>query len=147
LPCILYTSIWRKSPVAKTPPILKPHKFKQNALNNLPHVNYEQVMNLKFSIIKELYFLQKDTFLNDTKYFEFFDLNRHWLVPYAAFCYLRDKYKTADFQQWKTHSRFDEDAIQALASPTNKHYDNIALILFYTIPPSSAIKGSNCLCT
>ena len=115
---------------SKNASILKPHKFKQNALNNLPHVNYEQAMNLKFSIIKELYVLQKDAFLNDTKYFEFFDLNRHWLVPYAAFCYLRDKYKTADFQQWKTHSRFDEDAIQALASPTNKHYDNIALYYF-----------------
>ena len=64
-------------------------------MNNLPDVDYEQVMNLKFVALNELYALQKEEFLNDPKYFEFFDLNRHWLVPYAAFCYLRDKNGTA----------------------------------------------------
>ncbi len=76
---------------------------------------------------RELYNAQKDAFKNDTKYFEFFELNRHWLVPYAAFCYLRDKYNTADYSKWKTQSVFNEEAIQRLASPAQKHYDSIAL--------------------
>ncbi len=110
--------------------VINPLKKRQAELNGLPDVDYEEVMRLKFTVIKELYALQKDEFLNDTKYFEFFDLNRHWLVPYAAFCYLRDKYKTADYNKWKSHSNFDEAAVQELASPLQKHYDSIALHYF-----------------
>jgi 4-alpha-glucanotransferase len=115
---------------SKNAAVIKPLKTKQAELNNLPDVDYEEVMRLKFTVIKELYALRKDEFLNDTKYFEFFDLNRHWLVPYAVFCYLRDKYKTADYNRWDSHCEFNEAAIQELASPTQKHYDSIALHYF-----------------
>ncbi|MCW3091328.1 MAG: 4-alpha-glucanotransferase [Ferruginibacter sp.] len=115
---------------SKNAAVLKPLKKKQAELNNLPDIDYEAVMNVKFSVAGELYNLQKKEVLNNTRYFEFFDLNRHWLVPYAVFCYLRDKYKTADYTQWKLQSRFDESAIQALASPTEKHYDSIAIHYF-----------------
>ncbi|MEO6550776.1 MAG: 4-alpha-glucanotransferase [Ferruginibacter sp.] len=107
--------------------VLDPLKKQRIELNNLPEVDYETVINIKFSVAKKLYELQKDEFLNSTHYFEFFDLNRHWLVPYAVFCFLRDKYKTADYTKWKLHSEFDESAIQALASPSEEHYDSIAL--------------------
>lgn len=110
--------------------LLKKLKLKQEALNALPEVDYEQVMNIKFTAIKEIFEVQKAAFKDDTAYFEFFELNRHWLVPYAAFCYLRDKYNTADYSKWKTHSIFNEAAIQRLASPTQKHYDSIALHYF-----------------
>ncbi|MEP7144566.1 MAG: 4-alpha-glucanotransferase [Ferruginibacter sp.] len=115
---------------SKNEAIIKPLNKKRTELNNLPDIDYVQVMNLKFSVARELYTLQKEEFLNDTKYFEFFELNRHWLVPYAAFCYLRDKYKTADYNQWKSQKVFDEAAIQRLASPTQKHYDSVALHYF-----------------
>lgn len=115
---------------SKNAAIIKPLKEKQRELNNLKDVDYEQVMKIKFAVIKELFHLQKTDFLNDIKFFEFFDLNRHWLVPYAAFCYLRDKYHTADYNQWKTQSKFDEASIQRLASPTQKHYDSIAFHYF-----------------
>jgi 4-alpha-glucanotransferase len=99
----------------------------QAKLNALPEVDYEEVMKLKFGVIKQLFSLQKEAFKNDPAYFEFFELNRHWLVPYAAFCHLRDKYNTADYSKWKTQAVFDEAAIQRLASPGQKHYDSIAL--------------------
>ncbi len=102
-------------------------KEKQTALNEMVEVDYEEVMKLKFTVIKQLFNQQKEAFKNDPAYFEFFELNRHWLVPYAAFCHLRDKYNTADYSKWKTQAVFDEAAIQRLASPGQKHYDSIAL--------------------
>ncbi len=63
-------------------------------------------------------------------YFEFFEFNRHWLVPYAAFSYLRDKYKTSDFNKWKKHNVYDESEIQKLVSPSKTHYDEIAFFYF-----------------
>jgi len=114
----------------KKSPLIKKWKEKQQELNAAVDVDYEAVLNFKYAAIKELYELQKTTFKDDTKYFEFFELNRHWLVPYAAFCYLRDKYKTSDYNQWKTNSVYNEDAVQKLVAPTQKHYDSIALHYF-----------------
>ncbi|WP_462219562.1 4-alpha-glucanotransferase [Ferruginibacter sp.] len=110
--------------------IIKPLKKKQQQLNALPEVDYDNVIKFKQSAIKEIYTHQKDIFRNDTAYFDFFELNRHWLVPYAAFCFLRDKYNTSEFSKWKSNSSYDENAIQRLVSPSQKHYDDIAVHYF-----------------
>jgi 4-alpha-glucanotransferase len=109
---------------------LQPVMKNQQQLNELPFLDYEQVMQLKNNAIKKLYKAQKNIFNEDLKYFDFFDLNRQWLVPYAAFCYLRDKNKTAEFTSWKTNSVYDEEEIQELVSPHNKQYDEIAVHYF-----------------
>jgi 4-alpha-glucanotransferase len=110
--------------------IVKTLEAERLRLNELPEVEYEAVNKLKFDTVRKLYKLQKATFRDDTKYFEFFDLNRHWLVPYAVFCYLRDAYKTSDYTQWPEHAVYNEEAIQQLADPTQPHYDEIALHYF-----------------
>lgn len=103
---------------------------KQKQLNQLPVVDYEQVMKFKMSALRELYDLQKDNFKDDVQYFEFFEMNRHWLVPYAAYSYLKEKYKTADYTQWKLHSVYDESAIQKFVAPSTRHYHKIAFYYF-----------------
>ena len=115
---------------SKTNPVIKSLRKQQRTLNELPEVDYEQVIKLKFTAVKALFSDQKDSFKNDTRYAEFFERNRHWLVPYAAFCYLRDKYKTADYSKWKTQFVFNAGAIQRLVDPGQKHYDSIAIHYF-----------------
>lgn len=110
--------------------IIKPLQKKKKQLNNLPAFDYTQVMKFKLSALRELYDALKDTLKNDPEYFGFFEMNREWLVPYAAFCYLRDKYKTADFTQWKKHARYNEAAVLRLTSSSQKHYDEIAFHYF-----------------
>ncbi|MDP4284001.1 MAG: 4-alpha-glucanotransferase [Bacteroidota bacterium] len=110
--------------------IVKPLKRKQKQLNDLAEFDYEQVMKFKLSALKELYLACKNEFKNDLNYFEFFELNRHWLVPYAAFSYLRDKYKTPDFTKWKTHKVYNESAIQKFVAPSKSYYDGIAFFYF-----------------
>ncbi len=110
--------------------IIKPLQKKQKQLNALREFDYEQVMKFKLSALKELFEAKKNEFKNDFDYFEFFELNRHWLVPYAAFCYLRDKYKTPDFAKWKSHKKYNEQAILKLVSPSQKHYGEILFHYF-----------------
>ncbi|MEO5650046.1 MAG: 4-alpha-glucanotransferase, partial [Ginsengibacter sp.] len=110
--------------------VLKPLKKKQKQLNELSAFDYEQVMKVKISVLKELYEAGKSELKKDLGYFEFFVLNREWLVPYAAFSYLRDKYKTPDFTKWKAHSTYNESAIQKLVTPSQPHYDVIAFYYF-----------------
>jgi 4-alpha-glucanotransferase len=110
--------------------IIKSLKKKQKELNELPDVDYEQVMNTKLSALKELYTLQKDELQGDPDFQEFFNNNKHWLVPYATFCYLRDKNGTSDFNQWKIYSTYNKEAIEKYVSPRARHFDQIALHYF-----------------
>lgn len=110
--------------------LVKPLRKKQKQLNELPDLDYEQVMEFKLSVMRELFEAQKEEFLADEEYQAFFHQNRHWLVPYAAFCYLRDRNKTADFSRWKIYSKYDKSAIEKYVSPRARHYDGIAVIYF-----------------
>lgn len=117
--------------------IIKPLKKKRKKLNELVNFDYDQVMKFKLSALKELFAASKDVLKNDPAYFagegsfgEFFEMNREWLVPYAVFSYLRDKYNTPDFTKWKSHKKFKESAIQKFASPGKSHYDEIAFFYF-----------------
>lgn len=109
------------------PPEMQKEARELNALGTL---DYEAVAPLKRKAIALVFEKEKHSFRDDFGYFDFFDLNRHWLVPYAAFCYLRDKYNTADYSQWGEYSVYDEDTIQALVSVDQPHYDAVAIHYF-----------------
>ena len=53
-----------------------------------------------------------------------------WLVPYGQYCYLRDKYGTADFSKWPDHHAFDESERHALSVQRNAAYKNVAYYYF-----------------
>ncbi len=102
----------------------------QKRLNKLTQVDYEEVVRLKMIAIRKLYAAMKNSFKDDVEYINFYELNRYWLEPYAAFSYLRDKYSTADFNKWDSHSVYNEHEIQELVSSSQKHYDEIAVHYF-----------------
>ena len=110
--------------------LIKPLKKKQVQLNEGADVDYEAVLHVKLAAIKELYAVQKDEWLKDPDFAKFFYQNEHWLVPYAVFCSLRERYGTADFNQWKSNNIYNKEAIQKLASPKSKQYDEVAIHYF-----------------
>ena len=110
--------------------ITKELRKKQKQLNDLPALDYEQVIKFKLAALKELYTAQKETFPADAGFLEFFESNKSWLVPYAAFCYLRDKNGTSDYNQWKIYSNYNKAAIEKYVAPRARHYDEIALQYF-----------------
>ncbi|HEY4876680.1 MAG TPA: 4-alpha-glucanotransferase, partial [Puia sp.] len=106
------------------------HK-KYKSLNELPDVDYARVTNLKLSVLKELFVTEKETFFEKEDYTQFFDKNKHWLIPYSAFCCLRDRYGTSDFTKWKQYGKYKKELIEKFVSPGARHYDSIA-IHYYT---------------
>ena len=114
----------------KNSQIIRPLIKKQKQLNQLSEVDYEQVMQFKMSIIKELFELDNMAFLEEKDYQVFFEDNKNWLVAYAAFCFLRDKYKTSDFSKWKTNSVYNQDEITKLTSPKSKQFKQFAFYYF-----------------
>lgn len=99
-------------------------------LNAKDSLHYEEVLAIKEEAIRLLYNQDKVAFKDDYGWFSFFDLHRHWLVPYAAYCYLRDKNKSADYNNWGNYAGYNEEAIQELVSPENDFYDEIAIHYF-----------------
>jgi 4-alpha-glucanotransferase len=114
----------------KNASIVKSLKKIQKQLNALPELDYETVMQTKTSVAREIFNTEKEDFLTDKDFTEFFDHNKSWLVPYAAFCYLKESNGTADFSKWKTYGRYTKLAIDKLCSPQSKQYDSIAFYYF-----------------
>ena len=92
-------------------------KKKQKQLNELKAVDYEEVLKLKLSILRELYLVMGEECLASEDFIIFFDANKQWLETYAAFSYLRDKHGTAEFGKWKTNSVYKKSSIARLLSP------------------------------
>ena len=108
----------------------KEYKQKQKDLNAQVLVPFLEVVNYKLSYAKELYLAKKDKFLKDKAYLEFFGKNEYWLVPYAAYCVLRDKFGTSDYRQWDGFSKYNAEKIREFSSPDQPHFDDIATNYF-----------------
>ncbi len=110
--------------------LLAPIADEQQRLNKLEAVDYEAINKLKWQVIRKLYPLQKDVLFASADYKGYFELNKHWLVPYAAFCYLRDKYHSADFNQWGSHKTYNDAEVAALMQPISATYNEVAIHFF-----------------
>ncbi|MCE9615645.1 MAG: 4-alpha-glucanotransferase [Lentisphaerae bacterium] len=106
---------------------IEPHRA---ALNALAEVDYEAVMAAKSRYYKMAYDAGRDRFLGDAAYRRFFEENRSWLVPYAAFSCLRDRYGTSNYAEWPDHRTVSESELAAFTSPSAPHYDDVAVHYF-----------------
>lgn len=99
-------------------------------LNALSHIDYEGVFKNRMQILRLIYEADGLAFKDDFAWFDFFDLNREWLVPYAAFSCLRDKYKSPDPANWGNFQKYNEEIISAMVEPSGKDYKDIAFYYF-----------------
>lgn len=99
-------------------------------LNALPRIDYERVNNAKTEYLQILYGQEGKKVLASAEFKRFFDEAGIWLVPYAQYCYLREKYGTADFSQWPDHNHFDESERKALSGQRNVAFKNVAFYYY-----------------
>ena len=110
--------------------LLKPFLSKFKALNKLSTVDYEEVMKLKWEVLRILYAQNGKADLASKSFIYFFENNKNWLVGYSAFSYLRDLHGTVDFNYWPTHTKYDDAEIAKLLNPASKTYEAIAFFYF-----------------
>jgi 4-alpha-glucanotransferase len=96
-------------------PLLERLAGQRQQLNALEKVDYEAVMKAKLAFMREIFPAQREKTCASAEYRKFFTQHKHWLAPYAAFCFLRDKFGTADFNQWPEFRIYREKEISALA--------------------------------
>ena len=69
-------------------------------LNALPQIDYERMFKAKMDYLRIVFAQEWTSVQRRPDYKKFFGENKEWLVPYAAFCYYRDLYGTAEFSKW-----------------------------------------------
>ncbi|MGL5979776.1 MAG: 4-alpha-glucanotransferase [Phocaeicola sp.] len=99
---------------------------KRIQLNELPEMDYEGVNQLKKAYLQALFLQEGKSVLASADYLKFFEENKEWLLPYGAFCYLRDLYGTADFLQWPAHTKYKKESIEAICEVGSPYYEKIA---------------------
>ena len=99
-------------------------------LNALPVVDYEAVTKIKWAYVTAVYKDNQDTVFETKEYKAYFERNKHWLVPYATFCYLRDQYGTVDFSKWPAYKKYEAKEIDKLASQKSAAFSDIGLHYF-----------------
>lgn len=99
-------------------------------LNRKDTVDYEAVNRLKWDFIKKVYPLNSAKVFASKEYKDFYKQNEHWLKPYAAFCYLRDKFHTAHFNRWPVFNQYNADEIALMINEDKEVADSIAMYYF-----------------
>jgi 4-alpha-glucanotransferase len=102
----------------------------REALNPLPEVDYEAVMRSKRQLTRQVYDRHQATLLADPGFRRFYRANRSWLVPYAAFCFLRDREQTADFSRWGEWAAYDPERVGALADESGAEWPELGYHLW-----------------
>lgn len=96
-------------------------------LNKLETLDYESVMKLKSKYFKYNFDENIQNILNSKELNDFIRLNENWVIAYAVFSYLRDKFKTVDFTKWGKYAKLTQQELIKLASPDQPHYGDIAI--------------------
>lgn len=97
-------------------------KAKKTELNTLDLIDYEQVIAGKWKYIKAIFDANNQDIVKDRNFKKFIKDNEEWLIPYTAFCVQRDKYKTPNFNLWKTHKKYIAGKIAPFFTAKSKDY-------------------------
>jgi 4-alpha-glucanotransferase len=122
----IYASI-QELPALKDPDLMKALKTERLELNALPQMDYERVLHLKWNYFKKLFNQEGAVILDSADYKAFFENNSDWLIPYAAFCYLRWKTGKSDFRDWGEYAHYSPKKIQLLCRPDQSWYQELAI--------------------
>jgi len=102
----------------------------RHELNAKNHVDYVAVTRAKARYFKLIFDQNWPEVVKLESYQQFFEANKDWLKPYAAFCYLRDRYKTSDFRHWEEYSAYNPELIDELTNPAQAFHEHIAVHYF-----------------
>lgn len=82
-------------------------------LNALEQIDYEAVNKAKIEYFNEIFDQEGKRVVESADFKKFVEDNASWLVPYAAFCVLRDLNGTPVFSRWGEYAVYDEKKVKA----------------------------------
>ena len=99
-------------------------------LNAFDHLDYVEVMKAKTALTRRVFEVHGKSITASAEFGEFLADQRDWLVPYAVFCVLRDRFGTADFHSWGEWADYAGGRVAAMADPTHPEWAAVAYHLW-----------------
>lgn len=112
-------------------------------LNALPQIDYERVNNAKIKYLKIIFAQEGKEVLASAEFKAFFLRTEHWLVPYAQYCYLRDKNGTCEFAKWEGHTLWNEADRASLSNPKNKAFEEVSFFYYLQFVLDRQMRGAH----
>ncbi len=98
--------------------------------NALPKMDYEAVNSLKHDYLHALYAQEGKATMATDDYHKYYADNEDWLLPYTAFCLLRDQYGTCDFTRWPQYSTYEPGEVQSLVESRKQETGYYAFVQY-----------------
>ena len=108
----------------------KAYKELKDQLNALDKVDYEKVNEAKERYIRKAFEKSGAKVMETPEYKDFAADNAYWLLPYAAYCVLRDRNKTADFAQWKGFAKYNKKKVDEFIAENRAEIDYYCYVQF-----------------
>ncbi|MDR1257837.1 MAG: 4-alpha-glucanotransferase [Tannerellaceae bacterium] len=103
---------------------------KQDELNRMEEIDYEAVMTHKINYCRIFFDQEGSRWLDTEAFARFFSRNEEWLAPYAAYSYLRDRYKTANFAGWGKDAVYSRARVRKLCSRDSVAWGDVSFSFF-----------------
>lgn len=103
------------------------YRKSKEVLNADKFVDYEAMIAGKWKYLKAVFDYHKKDILKDKDFSKFISENAEWLKPYAAFCVLRDRNATPNFNEWKTHKKYVAGKIAQIFESDHADYEAVML--------------------
>ena len=99
-------------------------------LNDLKEVDYERVNKGKIEFCREIYAQDGARVVASDEFKSFVKRNATWLLPYAAFCVLRDRFGTPDFSFWGEYAAYSQDMLDKFVKQNRAEIDFVCYIQY-----------------
>ena len=100
-------------------------------LNTLTEIDYERVNQGKIQFTHELFAQDGPATVASDEFKNFIKTNAEWLTPYAAFCVLRDRNNTPEFEKWGQYAIYDKDKVAQFVAENQNDINYVYYIQYH----------------
>ncbi|MCM1348937.1 MAG: 4-alpha-glucanotransferase [Firmicutes bacterium] len=111
--------------------LISEYKQLREELNKLEAVDYERVNRYKDRFTRALFSLQGKAEMTSESFKKFAAHNDEWLIPYAAWCVLRDRFGTPDMSGWGEFAVYNEARVDKFVKENRHEIDYVRFIQFH----------------
>lgn len=100
-------------------------------LNTLSEIDYERVTAAKAAYVREIFAQEGTKTLASAEFKAFVARNKSWLMPYAAFCVLRDRFGTPEFDKWGEYAVYSDKILNKVVKENRDEIDLVCYIQYH----------------
>jgi len=112
-------------------------------LNALPQIDYERVNQAKTDYLQIIFKQEWAKTKRSAGFKRFFEEEQTWLVPYAQYSLLRERYGNVEISTWHGHEQWNEADRALYSNPKTEEFEQAAFYYYTQYVLSSQMKAAH----